>query len=133
MNMGHRLPEILEEVGQGARGSGLPDPRQPLRAVRRHAGRAERDPGRALQDDSGRSAQVREGYYGRLAARRPANFSARANVEPEALAHERAGLHVEPWVPRLRRELGAGVDDEDLLLAAFYDKELLAPLRKREA
>jgi len=41
---------------------------------------------------------------------------------------ERPGEHIEPWVPRLRMELGAGVSDEDLLLAAFYDKSLLAPL-----
>ena len=43
---------------------------------------------------------------------------------------ERPGEHIEPWVPRLRRELGAGVSDEDLLLAAFYDKTLLEPLQK---
>jgi len=33
-------------------------------------------------------------------------------------------------VPRLRKKLGAGVSDEDLLLAAFYAPPLLEPLKK---
>jgi hypothetical protein len=31
----------------------------------------------------------------------------------------------------MRREMGAGIDDEDLLLAAFYEKDLLAPLKNQ--
>jgi len=30
----------------------------------------------------------------------------------------------------LRHQLGAAASDEDLLLAAFYDKELIEPLKK---
>ncbi len=37
---------------------------------------------------------------------------------------------MEPWIPRLRAELGNSASDEDILLHAFYDKELLAPLKK---
>jgi oxaloacetate decarboxylase alpha subunit len=32
-------------------------------------------------------------------------------------------------VPRLRAELGTGASDEDVLLAAFYDRKLVAELR----
>jgi hypothetical protein len=33
-------------------------------------------------------------------------------------------------VARLRSELGAAARDEDVLLAAFYDRKLLEPLKK---
>ena len=35
-----------------------------------------------------------------------------------------------PWFPRWRAELGASADDEDVLLAAFYNKELIEPLKQ---
>jgi oxaloacetate decarboxylase alpha subunit len=70
------------------------------------------------------------GYYGRLAAEPSGAFMERANIGPKDFVTERPGDHVAPWLPRLRAELGAGTSDEDLLLAAFYDKSLLAPLRK---
>ena len=41
----------------------------------------------------------------------------------------RPAEHVEPWLPRLRARLGPRANDEELLLAAFYDDERLAPLR----
>ena len=46
---------------------------------------------------------------------------------PPADAH---GHESQPGLPRLRRELGPRAGDGDLLLAAFYDKALLEPLRK---
>jgi len=42
---------------------------------------------------------------------------------------ERPAEHVKPWLPELRKKLGPGISDEDLLLNAFYDPKLLAPLR----
>ena len=42
---------------------------------------------------------------------------------------EAPAVHLEPWIPRLRAELGSATSDEDLLLAAFYDRKLIAPLR----
>jgi len=33
-------------------------------------------------------------------------------------------------LPRLRAQMGPGASDEELLLAAFYDKDLLAPISK---
>ena len=70
------------------------------------------------------------GYYGRLAARPSDEFLERANIRPEDLVTERPAEHIEPWIPRLRRKLGASASDEDLLMAAFYDEALLEPLRK---
>jgi oxaloacetate decarboxylase (Na+ extruding) subunit alpha len=42
---------------------------------------------------------------------------------------EAPAAHLAPWVPRLRRELGSAVGDEDILLAAFYDRKLVSQLR----
>ena len=103
MKMEHRLPEILEEAAQVRTRPRLPDPRQPVRAVHHHAGGAQRRPGRALQDDSRRSAQVRDGLL------RPARGAAGRRV-PGAGAHptttsvvDRApAAHLPPALPRLR-------------------------------
>jgi len=69
------------------------------------------------------------GYYGRLAAEPSDEFLEKAKLKENELVCGRPGEHIEPWIPRLRRELGAA-SDEDLLLAAFYDRKLLEPLRK---
>ena len=71
------------------------------------------------------------GYYGRLAAQPSDEFLERAAIRPGDLVTERPGEHIEPWIPRLRKQLGPSVPDEDLLLAAFYPKPLLEPLKKR--
>ena len=42
---------------------------------------------------------------------------------------EAPAAHLEPAIPRLRAELGAAATDEDILLAAFYDRKLIEPLR----
>src|SRR4029079_7543456 len=55
----------------------------------------------------------------------------RGAIGPGDLVTERPGEHIEPWIPRLRKELGPLVPDEDLLLAAFYPRALLEPLKKR--
>jgi oxaloacetate decarboxylase alpha subunit len=70
------------------------------------------------------------GYYGRLAAEPSAEFMERANIRPQDCVDRAPALHISPWVPRLRAELGPDASDEKLLLSAFYDKELLAPLAK---
>ena len=41
----------------------------------------------------------------------------------------RAAEHIEPWLPGLRKRLGAATSDEDLLLHAFYDDALVRALR----
>jgi len=69
------------------------------------------------------------GYYGKLAAEPSAAFLERANIRPEEYVNEAPAAHIEPWIPRLRDELGPHATDEDLLLAAFYDRKLVAELR----
>jgi len=68
------------------------------------------------------------GYYGRLAAQPSAEFLERANIRPDEYVTEAPAAHIEPWVPRLRSQLGLGASDEDVLLAAFYDRKLIAEL-----
>jgi pyruvate/oxaloacetate carboxyltransferase len=133
MRMGHRLPEILEEVGRVREDLGYPilvSPFAQYVVTQAVLNVMQGERFKTIPDEVRKYAQ---GYYGKLAARPSDAFLARANVDPEALARARAGLHVEPWVPRLRRELGPAADDEDILLSAFYDDELLAPLRRRAA
>ncbi|MEO8080863.1 MAG: pyruvate carboxylase subunit B [Caldimonas sp.] len=129
MNMAHRLAEILEEVGRVREDLGYPilvSPFAQFVVTQAVINVMQGERYRTIPDEVRKYAM---GYYGRLAATPSAEFLERAGVEPGVLAAERAGTHVEPWVPRLRRALGPGADDEDVLLAAFYDKALLAPLR----
>jgi oxaloacetate decarboxylase (Na+ extruding) subunit alpha len=133
MNMGHRLPEILEEVGRVREDLGYPilvSPFAQYVVTQAVLNVMQGERYKTIPDEIRRYAM---GYYGRLAAVPSKEFLERAEVEPGVLASERAGTHVEPWVPRLRKALGAGTDDEDILLAAFYDKELLAPLVRQPA
>ncbi|HEY8707142.1 MAG TPA: hypothetical protein VIM34_04010, partial [Burkholderiaceae bacterium] len=51
-----------------------------------------------------------------------------AKICTDDISSERAGAKLEPALPKLRKELGASASDEDLLLAAFYDRTLLEPL-----
>ena len=131
MSMGHRLPEILEEVGRVREDLGYPilvSPFAQYVVTQAVINVVSGERYKTIPDEVRKYAM---GYYGRLAATPCKEFLERAQVEPGALAHGRAGAHVEPWIPRLRKELGAGADDEDILLAAFYEKGLLAPLRVR--
>jgi pyruvate/oxaloacetate carboxyltransferase len=130
MHMEHRLPEILEEAAQVRRDLGYPILVSPFaqyiitQAVM-NVVQGERY--KTIPDEVRKYAM---GYYGRLAAEPSAGFLERANLRPGELVSERPGEHIAPGLPRLRHELGTGASDEDLLLAAFYDRELIAPLNK---
>jgi pyruvate/oxaloacetate carboxyltransferase len=129
MNLEHRLPEILEEVPRVRRDLGYPIVVSPFAqyiVTQATLNVVQGERYKTIPDEIRKYAM---GYYGRLATPPSAEFLERANVRPADLVTERPGEHIEPWVPRLRRELGAGSSDEDLLLAAFYDKPLLEPLR----
>jgi pyruvate/oxaloacetate carboxyltransferase len=133
MGMGHRLPEILEEVGRVREDLGYPilvSPFAQYVVTQAVINVMQGERYKTVPDEIRKYAQ---GYYGRLAATPSKEFLERAELEPGVLASERAGTHIDPWVPRLRKELGPGADDEDILMAAFYDKELLAPLAKQSA
>ncbi len=130
MNMGHRLPEILEEVGRVREDLGYPilvSPFAQYVVTQAVLNVIQGERYRTIPDEIRKYAM---GYYGRLAAMPAKEFLERAELDAGERARDRAGSHIEPWVPRLRRELGAASDDEDVLLAAFYDPELLAPLKR---
>jgi pyruvate/oxaloacetate carboxyltransferase len=131
MGMAHRLPEILVEVGRVREDLGYPilvSPFAQYVVTQAVLNVVQGERYRTIPDEVRKYAM---GYYGRLAASPSKEFLERAKVEPGVLAAERAGAHMEPAVPRLRRELGDHADDESVLLAAFYDKSLLAPLQAR--
>jgi len=130
MRLEHRLPEIMQEAARVRRDLGYPIVVSPFaqyiitQAVL-NVVQGERY--RTIPDEVRKYAR---GDYGRLAAPPAPEFLERAGIRPGERVGERPGARLEPWVPRLRRRLGAaGNDDERVLLAAFYDEALLAPLR----
>jgi len=130
MKIGHRLPEILEEVPRVRRDLGYPIVVSPFAqyiVTQATLNVVQGERYKTIPDEIRKYAC---GYYGKLAAPPSDEFLERAKIRPGDLVSERPGEHIEPWIPRLRQELGAAASDEDLLLAAFYDRKLLEPLKK---
>lgn len=130
MNIGQRLPEILEEVPRVRRDLGYPIVVSPFAqyiVTQATLNVVQGERYKTIPDEIRKYAC---GYYGKLAAKPSDEFLERANIRPSEMVHERPGEHIEPWLPRLKSELGAAASDEDLLLAAFYDRKLLEPLKK---
>jgi len=130
MKLSHRLPEILEEVARVRRDLGYPIVVSPFAqyvVTQATLNVVQGERYKTIPDEIRKYAM---GYYGRLAARPSNEFLDRLNLKSSELITERPGEHIEPRVPRLRAELGASAGDEDLLLAAFYDKTMLEPLEK---
>lgn len=130
MKLEHRLPEILEEVPRVRQDLGYPilvSPFAQYIVTQATLNVVQGERYRTIPDEIRKYAM---GYYGRLAAQPTPDFLERANIRPSEVITERPAEHIAPRVPALRARLGAGVPDEDLLLAAFYDPALLAPLRK---
>ncbi len=129
MKLEHRLPEIMEEATRVRRDLGYPIVVSPFaqyiitQAVL-NVVQGERY--KTIPDEVRKYAR---GYYGRLAAQPSAEFLERASIDPNERVTERPAGHIEPWVPRLRAKLGPRARDEELLLHAFYDEELVAALR----
>lgn len=129
MKLEHRLPEIMQEAARVRRDLGYPIVVSPFaqyiitQAVL-NVVQGERY--KTIPDEVRKYAR---GFYGRLAAQPSAEFLERADIRPEERVTERPAAHLEPWIPRLRERLGADAGDERVLLSAFYDEALLAPLR----
>ncbi len=129
MRMEHRLPEILEEAAVVRRDLGYPilvSPFAQYIITQSVLNVVQGERYKTVPDEVRKYAM---GYYGRLAAQPSDEFLERANIWPQDIVTERAAAHIEPWLPQLRRELGAGASDEDLLLAAFYSRELVDPVK----
>ena len=129
MGIEHRLPEIMEEATRVRHDLGYPivvSPFAQFIVTQAVLNVVQGERYRTIPDEVRKYAC---GYYGRLAAQPASEFLERANFRPEEMVTERPAEHVEPWLPKLRARLGSGASDEDLLLHAFYDEKLLAPLR----
>jgi pyruvate/oxaloacetate carboxyltransferase len=129
MRMEHRMPEILEEAARVRRDLGYPilvSPFAQYIITQSVLNVAQGERYKTIPDELRKYAT---GGYGRLAAEPSAEFLERANIRVGEISTTRPGDAIEPGLPRLRARLGAATSDEDLLLAAFYEPSLLAPLR----
>jgi pyruvate/oxaloacetate carboxyltransferase len=130
MKLGHRLPEILEEIARVRKDLGYPivvSPFAQYLVTQATINVVQGERYKTIPDEIRKYAR---GYYGRVAAPMSPEFLDRLNLKSSELVTERPGEHIQPGLPRLRRELGPGASDGDLLLAAFYDKALLEPLKR---
>jgi oxaloacetate decarboxylase (Na+ extruding) subunit alpha len=133
MGMADRLPAILEETARVREDLGYPilvSPFAQYIVTQAVLNVVQGERYRTIPDEVKKYAQ---GAYGRLAARPSEAFLGRAQIEPGVLARERAGARIEPWLPRLRRELGPHLDDDTLLLHAFYPADLVSALQPQPA
>jgi len=129
MKLGHRLPEILEEVARVREDLGYPIAVSPFAqylVTQATLNVVQGERYRTIPDEIRKYAL---GYYGRVVAPMSAEFLERANLRDSDYVIEAPAAHLEPWIPRLRRELGVEAGDEDLLLAAFYERSLVEALR----
>jgi oxaloacetate decarboxylase (Na+ extruding) subunit alpha len=129
MKLEHRLPEILEEVARVRRDLGYPIVVSPFAQYIVTQATLNVVQGERYKTIPDEIRKYAAGYYGKLAAKPSDEFLEKAKLKASEMVTERPGEHLEPAIPRLRAELGA-VSDEEVLLAAFYDKALLAPLKK---
>jgi pyruvate/oxaloacetate carboxyltransferase len=72
------------------------------------------------------------GHYGRHAGALAPEFLERATRGERAVEDAPADL-VPPALPRLRAQRGARADDDEILLAAYYDDSLVRPVLARSA
>jgi pyruvate/oxaloacetate carboxyltransferase len=129
MKLEHRLPEILEEAERVRHDLGYPIVVSPFAQYIVTQATLNVVQGERYGTIPDEIRKYASGYYGKLAAPLSTDFLNRFDAK-EKPASARPGEHIEPALPRLRAELGPGASDEDLLLAAFYDRELLEPLKK---
>ncbi|HYT97312.1 MAG TPA: pyruvate carboxylase subunit B [Casimicrobiaceae bacterium] len=130
MKLEHRLPEILEEAAQVRHDLGYPIVVSPFAqyiVTQAVLNVVQGERYKTVPDEVRKYAM---GHYGTLAARPADAFLERANITPQDMTDGRPAERIEPWIPRLRAELGDSVSDEEVLLAAFYANELLQPLKR---
>ena len=129
MGLEQRLPEIMEEAERVRHDLGYPivvSPFAQFIVTQSVLNVVQGERYRTIPDEVRKYAC---GFYGRLAAEPSAEFLERAAIRPQERVTEAPAAHLEPGLPKLRARLGPGASDEDVLLNAFYDEKLLAPLR----
>lgn len=129
MQLEHRLPEILGEVARVRQDLGYPIVVSPFAqyiVTQATLNVVQGERYKTIPDEIRKYAR---GYYGRLAAPLADEFLERANIRDSEYVTGAPTEHLEPWIPKLRAQLGAAASDEEVLLAAFYDRKLLDRLR----
>ncbi len=132
MGMEHRLPQILEEVGHVREDLGYPILVSPFAQYIVTQAVLNVVSGERYKTIPDEVRKYAAGRYGRLAASPSPEFLERAAIRNDERFEGRVGDRLQPALPRLRRELGATASDEEMLLAAFYDRRLLAPLARAQ-
>jgi oxaloacetate decarboxylase (Na+ extruding) subunit alpha len=129
MRLEHRLPEILEEAARVRQDLGYPIVVSPFAQYIVTQATLNVVQGERYATIPDEIRKYARGYYGRLAAPPSDEFLARANIRPSEYVTQAPAAHLSPAIPALRAELGSGARDEDLLLASFHDRKLVAALR----
>ena len=130
MKLGHRLPEILEEIARVRKDLGYPivvSPFAQYLVTQATINVVQGERYKTIPDEIRKYAR---GYYGKVAAPISPEFLEKAKIHPSEMVHGRPGEQIEPWLPRLRKDLGPAASDGDVLLAAVYDKAPLEPLKR---
>jgi len=130
MQMEHRLPEIMEEAARVRADLGYPIVVSPFAQYIVTQAVLNVVQGERYKTIPNEVRKYATGYYGRIAAPLAPEFLERANLKATELVTGRPSDNIDPWLPRLRKELGPRVDDDNILLHAFYNLELLAPLKR---
>ena len=129
MKIGHRLPEILEEVARVRRDLGYPilvSPFAQYIVTQATLNVVQGERYKTIPDEVRKYAR---GYYGRLAAQPSNEFLERANIGPHEYVTEAPAAHLALRFRVCVPSLASAATDEDVLLAAFYDRTLIEPLR----
>ena len=129
MGLEHRLPEILEEAARVRHDLGYPIAVSPFAQYIVTQATLNVVQGERYATIPDEVRKYARGYYGRLAAKPSDEFLERANIRDSEYVTEAPAAHIAPWIARLRSELGSSAGDEDVLLAAFYDRKLVSELR----
>jgi pyruvate/oxaloacetate carboxyltransferase len=129
MGLEHRLPEILDEAARVREDLGYPIVVSPFAQYIVTQATLNVVQGERYATIPDEIRKYARGYYGRLAAQPSDEFLERASIRPSEYVTEAPAAHLAPSIPRLRAELGAAASDEDVLLAAFYDRKLIDELR----
>ena len=111
--MEHRLPEILEEAARVRQDLGYPilvSPFAQYIVTQAVLNVVQGERYKTIPDEVRKYAM---GYYGRLAAQPSAEFLERAKIHPQDMVSSAPAQHLEPWLPRLRRQLGRAAGDEE--------------------
>jgi oxaloacetate decarboxylase (Na+ extruding) subunit alpha len=131
LGLEHRLPEVLEEAGRVRQEIGYPvmvTPFSQIVGVQAVFNVIQKERYRTIPSDLGLYAR---GYYGEPAAPIDANVKERILEGEDSTPIDPAENYLEPLVSRARKEAGAALSDEELLLTLFFSRPTLEKFRKQ--